>query len=103
MATPEEKLNYHKQLVFGIEECSKPSTEELCKRLYDGVLPTSTNGDIRLIGAWIANREGVPRALEYTVWPSRGHSYALVDAGGNKRMVKVVNCRDHRNGISEVQ
>jgi hypothetical protein len=99
MATTMEKLEYRKEYVFGVEELNKPSSEELWKRLYANTIETSTNGDIRLIGAWMAYHEGVERALLHTVWPSRGHSYALVDTAGNKRIVRVIRCHDHRNGI----
>jgi hypothetical protein len=102
MPTLSEKLDYRKEFVLGVEEYQKPSEEELWKRLYDGALPTSSNGDIHLIGAWVAYHEGVNKALTYAVWPSRGHSYALTDTAGNRRYVVVTNPRDHRDGVKVI-
>jgi hypothetical protein len=101
MATIYEKLEYRKQFVIGIEELAKPSTEPLWKRIYRGIIETSINADIRLIGAWVAYHEGVDRALCHAIWPSRGNYYALVDTEGRKRIVTVVDTHDHRMGVKQ--
>jgi hypothetical protein len=103
MPTIEEKLAYRKEFLIGADEYDKSSSDDLWKRLYQGVIETSTVADLRLIGAWVTHHEGMDRAVCYAAWPSVGHAYALVDTEGFKRIVKVVNARDHRNGVAVLQ
>ena len=73
-----------------------PGMKEVYKTL--GVLATSTAADTVLIRSHIAYWSGNATAERAEIKSSRGHTYKVLD-GQEKKIVKISNHYDHRDGI----
>jgi hypothetical protein len=107
------KLNYHHQYMHGLDYVEntplqnwiddvKKTTDgiyEIALPDYEYCYPSSPNGDMRLIGAWMYWTLG-NEAYNWTALPSRGNTFRIMSTSGEVKHAKILDYHDVPKAIA---